>query len=273
LQVFAGMSAVLKVLRTQDAIKRMVDRCLYEMAVSKGTLPANPPQDEAITFVTFQRLFVDVPISRFYESDDISHRNPMFHQIKMIFENFTVNLKGSNSSTYAWSRADFFPDDDERPFFSSLKFEFASVKADLIAQPPLPSRMNLCVESLTLSLIGNSELDLYITGLLGQYDGWKIAMLPWTDKHPLKAIPCSDPFFAFIRINTFELKIDSHYESRIVPHFLTFQVLDVDVTIDSTATENEAFGKIHAADVSSMKEKYAVYVENRLNVNNLHFNI
>jgi hypothetical protein len=103
-------------------------------------------------------------------------------------------------------------------------------------------------------MITCNELDFYIFGLLGQYDAWKLAMLPFTNEHPLNAVPSSDPFFAKIRINEFEIKIDSsvnYNESHIaVKEFLMLKLFDLNVNLDSSSNEKDMFSKIHAADVS-----------------------
>jgi hypothetical protein len=277
--VYAGMSAVVKVLRTQTSIKNMVDRCLLEMAKTKY-FPSSPPvplpQESGTTSVLFDRLHVDFPISQHCDFDPALGVSsaPVLDQIMLKFGQFRAIFDDcNNSTTYAWRIADFLSNGHDRPFFHAEDFIFTSLKPN--AAETNYAVMNVGAEKIAVRLMADGELDLIQLGLLSQYESWKTAMMPalirkkHNDGHtpiepitPLEIITKSEPFVANLCVtNSFSIEFDASIQNPasdaelvkqkiVVPGFLTFSLEHLELRLDSSADEVECCRKIHAADVS-----------------------
>ena len=67
--------------------------------------------------------------------------------------------------------------------------------------------MLITICNMELSVIARTDVDDVIQCLLGQFNTWKIAMLPYTSLDPVAALKDSDPFVFDFHVNSFALHI------------------------------------------------------------------
>ena len=141
----------------------------------------------------------------------------------MLFGNFKAILKGGDS-VYSWDIGDIYLNGHSRSWFHTSDFVFSSTKPKPASSssegllgnrsPPMPSskppgfnklqeremkrlknpRMELTVGNMELSVIARTDVDDVIQCLLGQFNTWKIASLPYTPLDPYAALTESEPF-------------------------------------------------------------------------------
>jgi hypothetical protein len=295
------MAAVVKVLVAQDAVKGMVDRCIFEMARNKAfpNPPPTPPLAEnAQTVVYFNQLHVEFLYRKsqtitptMTDKFDLSTRDNGIDnkdEIKMIFGGFQVELNGPGNSSYSWKESDFVLQGLDRSFFHSEDFSFISTKSSFA-----PALMNVTAKRIVMCLLAGVNLDNLINLLLEQYGAWKLCMLPPStppsssnSNYPWDTTPKNEPFkvdftceemsiwidaktsadcdtainddsndaVGGIRIGTaeaeFRAPLDAKEQILVIPNFMSIVYSKLTIQLDSSASNEEAFERIHSFDVS-----------------------